>query len=153
MKNRTKTTLVALLSLLLVGLCACGGGNSSASLDIKTLPEAILEKVAFEDELTELNQDAIENLYDIPEGVTARVFLGSGATAEEVSVFAAQDDATAKTMLENAKAHISERVESFQNYIPEQVKLLDNAIVKQIGTSVVVCVTSDADAALKVIGN
>lgn len=152
MKNKTKTAIVTLLSLLLAGLCACGGGNGSTSVDIKTLPEAILEQVKFEDTLAELDQDAIENLYDVPEGVTARVFLGSGATAEEIAVFTAQDEAAAKTMLENAKTHISERTESFENYIPEQVKLLDNAIVKQFGTSVVVCVAADTDTALKVIG-
>ncbi|MBQ1351800.1 MAG: DUF4358 domain-containing protein [Oscillospiraceae bacterium] len=152
MKNRKKTIISALLSLLLLlGLCACGG-NSSASVDIKTLPEAILKQVKFEDQLAEINQNAIENFYDVPDGVTGRVFLGSGATAEEIAVFQAPDEATAKTMAENAKQHISDRIASFENYIPEQVQLLDHAIVKQIGSCVVVCVAADTDSALQVIG-
>ncbi|MDD4511077.1 MAG: DUF4358 domain-containing protein [Oscillospiraceae bacterium] len=147
--KQNKKIAVALLSLLLLGLAACGGGKT---VDIKTLPEAILEKVTFGDQLSELDEGAIANLYTVPEGVTARVFLGSGATSEEIAVFQCPDAQTAKTMLENAKTHISDRITAFENYLPEQVQTLNDAIVEQIGNTVVVCVTKNVSAARQVIG-
>ena len=150
MKGTKQLAALAVSLLLLVSLAACGG--SGASIDIKTLPESILEQVTFEDELVELDQNAIENFYTLPEGVTARVFLGSGATSEEIGVFEAEDEAGAKAMLEHAKTHISQRITAFENYLPEQVKTLEEAIVEQIGNCVVVCVTKDVDTARSVIG-
>ena len=150
MKRMKKPAICALSLLLFLMLAACGG--KTASVDIKTLPESILEQVTFEDELVELDQGAIENFYTLPDGVTARVFLGSGATSEEIAVFEAEDEAGAEAMLENAKTHISERITSFENYLPEQVQTLEDAIVEQIGNCVVVCVTKDIDTARSVIG-
>lgn len=147
--KQTQKIVTALLSLfLLLGLAACGGGKT---VDIKTLPEAILEKVAFEDQLSELDAGTIANLYTVPEGTTARVFFGSGATSEEIAVFQCKDEQAAKAMLEHAQTHISNQITAFENYLPEQVPPLKDAIVEQIGASVVVCVTKDVSAARQVI--
>lgn len=151
MNQKRTVSLIALFSLfalLLTGLTACGAPKE---VDIETLPEAIVAAVDFEDELTEINEFGVKNMYMMPDGTTGRVFLGSGATAEEVSVFQCQDEAAAKEMLEAANTHIQSRIAKFQDYEPAQVPLLENALVKQVGNAVVVCVAKDTAPAAKLI--
>ena len=129
------------LSLLLF---ACSQQTTDINLD--GLLEDMLQNIEFQDELVELDAGGIDRLYSLEEGVSGRVFIGSGATAEEIAVFEAGSKQTARQMREYALAHIDEQKQSFAGYLPKELKKLDEAIVLQCGKYVVVCVTDDADA-------
>lgn len=145
--------ICAFLAAAVVCTSMAGCGNQKdLTVDINAMAKDLAEKVTYQDELAPISGDMAGMVYEIPEGVNnAVIYMGSGATAEEVSVFEAKDEDTAKIMLDVAKKHIKTQREAFESYIPEEVKKLDQAIVEQKGKYVAVCVTDDTDNARKVI--
>lgn len=143
--------LITLLLILTV-ILSFGGCREAEAIDSDEFINNVLENVEFDDEVAEINEGVIERLYTLPEGVSGRVFIGSGATAEEIAVFTAEDEAGAEAMEENAKAHIESQSEVYASYLPDEVERLKNAVVIRQGLSVVVVVSADEQAEEKVKG-
>lgn len=141
--------LIALF-LMLALLASFGGCKKAEAIDSEDFINSVLKNIQFDDEVAEINEGVIERLYSMPEGVSGRVLIGSGATAEEVSVFTAADEKGAKAMEENAKTHIEEQSEVYASYLPDEVERLKNAVVIRQGLSVVVVVSADSQAEEKV---
>lgn len=137
---KIKHTLFILL-LLITALAGCT--HKSVDINIEKLSLQLVKGVEFKDELSLIDNSVIDKIYQLPEDTAFAVYVGSGATAEEVSLFQCKDEATAKTMLEIATTHIKDQKESFADYIPEEVAKLESAIVLREGTTVIVCVTDD----------
>lgn len=146
MKKRWIAGLLAALTLSL-------GGCSSASenVDIDKMAAELAEKVTFVDELAQIDESMISMVYDGFEWEDAVLYMGSGATAEEIAVFAFADAAAARTAVDQGKAYIESQKEAFENYVPEEVKRLEGAIVQQGGRYMAVVVTEDTDTADKII--
>ena len=138
-------------ALTCAALAGCGS-QTDLTVDVNAMAKDRAEKVTYQDEIALIDGDMAGMVYDIPEGVeNAVIYMGSGATAEEASVFEAKDEESAKKMEEAAKKHIQTQRDAFEDYIPEEVKKLDGAIVEQKGRYVAVCVTDDTENARKVI--
>ena len=134
-----------------VSMAGCAN-QKDLTVDINAMAKDMAEKVAYQDEIAPISGDMAGMVYDLPEGIDhVALYMGSGATAEEASVFEARDEDAAKEMLAAAREHIEKQRDAFESYIPEEVKKLDKAIVKQKGRYVAVCVTDDTDNAKKVI--
>lgn len=129
-------------------LAACGNGKKD--IDINALAEELLEKVEFVDELSQVDQETAERLYNIKDAVAQSVYIGSGATAEEIAVFELKDEAAAIDAKDAALQRMKEQKESFETYIPQEVEKLDQAIVKVSGKYLIVCV-SNGNTANKII--
>ncbi|MGI6013467.1 MAG: DUF4358 domain-containing protein [Oscillospiraceae bacterium] len=136
--------LVALFAAMLV-LSSCS--SQSKTIDAEKLSEDLLNNVTFQDELTLADDNTAKKLYNVEDFVNAYVYISSGATAEEIAVFEFKDEDSAKQALDNANTRISEQKDSFASYIPEEVKKLDNAVVKQTGCYLIVCVSDGSEAA------
>ncbi|MDD4402945.1 MAG: DUF4358 domain-containing protein [Desulfitobacteriaceae bacterium] len=134
------------LSVVALSLMLLGCSHQTTDINLDGLIEDMLQNIEFQDELVELDTGGIDRLYSLGEGVSGRVFIGSGATAEEIAVFEAGGKQAAIQMREYALAHIDEQKQSFAGYLPKELKKLDEAIVLQYGKYVIVCVTDDADA-------
>lgn len=139
---------IFILTLLISG---CSGQSDTIQIDTKAMVNDLLEKIEFEDELNAVDDDTtIKMLYDIDNAVEANVYISSGATAEEIAVFKFEDKKAAEEGKEKVLERISVQKENFATYIPEEVKKLDNAVVKQTGNYVAICV-SDSNEAEKII--
>lgn len=79
------------------------------------------------------------------------MYMGSGSTAEEVAVFTAPDEETARTTEENVQSFLDDQSDSFEKYIPEETKRISNAVLEQKGKYVVLCVSGDSDKAKEII--
>lgn len=133
--------LMAAMALLLSGCSA-----KSPELDINQLAGSLMEGVEFQDELSIVEADTAKMLYGIENFTEARVFIGSGATAEEIALFSFENPEDAKAAVEKAEQRLAEQREDFASYIPEEVKRLDNAVVKQAGNYLAVCVSGGGEA-------
>ena len=87
----------------------------------------------------------------VPKGVDAIMYMGSGSTAEEVAVFTAPDEETARTTEENVQSFLDDQSDSFEKYIPEETKRISNAVLEKKGKYVVLCVCGDSDKAKEII--
>lgn len=137
--------LIMGLSCVVLSLMLLACSHPTTDVNMDGLIEDMLQNIEFQDELVELDAGGINRL-SLGEGVSGRVFIGSGATAEEIAVFEAGSKQAAKQMRDYALSHIDEQKQSFAGYLPKELKKLDEAIVLQYGKYVIVCVTDDADA-------
>lgn len=142
-----KMLAVLLLGIFVFASCAA----KQKPIDCQQLSDELFAEVPFQDELTLADEKTAEKLYNIQNAVKEFVYIGSGATAEEIAVFEFATEEEAKNAVENAKTRISDQTDSFASYVPKETEKLDNAVVRQSGNYLVVCV-SDGDKAEEIIG-
>ena len=148
-----KRTLSLLLSLMLLStLCACGG-SSPADFAPGDLAAELLDSDCFTDLLSEMDTDVALELYGIDkaEVESCAVYLGTGATAEEIAVFKAKDADGVKTIAEALNARVASQITAYENYVPAEVPKLKDAIVESSGVYAVYVTASDVKGAGAII--
>jgi hypothetical protein len=144
-----KVLLVFLSALLCLSLAACGSGSSAQAEPAPFDPEAdaqtLLDSGAFSESLTPIDQSVACALYGIDEStVTSSAAYGSlGTTAEELAIFTLTDEAAAQTALKDLQYRVEDRTEELKSYLPDEVSKLDQAVLEQRGTSVLLVVAAD----------
>lgn len=78
-------------------------------------------------------------------------YVSTGATAEEIAVIKAKDEATAESMEEKLTERVEAQKNSFANYIPKEVEKLEEAVVYQEGVYVVLSISNDDEKAEEII--
>ena len=144
--NALKRIAALILVLAMTAALAACGGKSVSSIDAQALANELMEKVDFVDELNQISPEMVSKLYGIDNAEESYVYMGSGATAEEVAVFKFADEQAAKDGLAKAEQRIASQKDSFANYIPGEVARLDNAVIKQSGEYLAVCVSEGGTA-------
>ncbi len=143
-----------LLTLLMVVLVAAGCSSSQpAALDVQQTADKLAQEVSFQDQLTKMDQDAALKLYDLTadDVETASLYVGTGATAEEISVWQGKDADAAKKIQDAVNTRIENQKESFVDYNPEEMPKLENPVVVAKGNYVVLCLSGDNENAKKII--
>ena len=138
-----KTALLWALLLALLA-SACGGGGQE--VDVAQLADELLEQVAFEDELTELDEGMVAALYGVEGAQEQRVYLSGGATAEEVAVFRFASEEEAQACQALLEQRLESRKADFANYMPDEAARLENAVLMRSGCCVALCVSSGSTA-------
>ncbi len=144
------------VALLLAALCLLtaltGCGDKKKTLEPRSFVEELLSQANFTDSLNELDAKVVPILYNISESdyKSAIVYAGTAATAEEIAVFEATDDAAADRLLEAAKARVASQIETYKSYGPAQAMTLENGTVAKTGSYVIVVICTDTEGAKKV---
>ena len=149
MKTIKRLTAIFLVTLFALTAFGCGAKNLTAE-DKKALVSDVIEKVEFQQTLTESPEAMLGSLYDIPEGVEVESY-SAGYPADRFAVFYADDSAKVpevKTMLE---AKVQELIDTYSSYDTTQVGKLENAIIEIRGNYVIFIVTDDYENAKKVV--
>jgi len=143
--------IVALLTLLmLISLFGCSGKKE---LDIDKLSEELLSGGVFSEKLEPLDLDILDYLYEVSEDdyEKAAVYCSSGATADELAIFKTKDEKAAERILEAVQKRIDSQINGFKNYVPAEVPKLEKAYTNTYGSYVLLCVSTDSEAANKII--
>ena len=130
-------------------LFVTGCGNEVKTFDPNDLANELIAEVNFDDELTKFEGD-ISKLYDLPEVEDYVVYVGSGATAEEIAIITLKDESDEESVREALEKRVEEQKQSFSNYVPEEVARLDKSVIQSNQKYVVLCV-SDEDLAEDII--
>ncbi|MBR6114091.1 MAG: DUF4358 domain-containing protein [Oscillospiraceae bacterium] len=148
---KKKLALVLALLCLAAALTGCGGKKD---LEPQSFAEELLAGAKFTDSLNRLDDAVVPLLYgvDPADYSDAVVYCGTAATAEEIAVFTAVDDAAAQRLLSAAQTRVSKQLESYRTYGPQAAMTLENSVVARTGNYVVVVVCSDSDGAKKICG-
>ena len=146
-RQRLGGGIAALAAALVLVLCACGGAEEP--FDPASTAGALLDSGAFSENLEQLDQDVACMLYGIDEAtVTGSAVYGStGATAEELAVFTLTDEAAAQAAKTALETRVADQKAVLESYQPAEIVKLDAAIVEQRGSSVLMVVAADAEAA------
>lgn len=141
---------VALVWAVLLALTVSACGGKTQTVDVNQLADELLEQVEFEDELTELDDSMVAALYGVENAQEQKVYLSSGATAEEVAVFRFATEEEAQTGLTAMEQRLESRKTDFANYMPDEAARLENAVLECSGCYVVLCVSA-GDTAKEII--
>lgn len=146
--------MILIIVVMAISILAFGCSSKEAKdIDINGLAQNILDSVAFQDELTAVDDFTINTLYAIEEGLTTdqSVYVSSGATAEEVAVFTCADEDSAAAVKEAAQQRIADMQEGFADYNPAEMDKLNDPVLMIEGKYVILCISDDSGQAQSVI--
>lgn len=138
--------LLTVLCLALVLVTGCKGNEEPKTVDLNELATTLLNDVEFEDTLTKLNDKMINKVYEIDNYKTCTAYVGSGATAEEIALFEFETQEDANEGYEQMQKRVEKQKKDYANYIPKEVKRLDDAVVIKYGNYVIFCVAEGNEA-------
>lgn len=144
--------IIILIVLLISIVILFTNKEEKITIDINKLAEDIMENIKFEDELNKVDKSVVENLYDINNAISQEVYMSSGATAEEIALFEFANKEECKKELEKANKRIEEQKQNFKDYMPKEMKKLEDAIVISKNNYLIVCIT-DKQEEVKIILN
>jgi predicted small secreted protein len=132
-----KTILnVTLILLLILSLTACNE-KKEVVIDIEALTTEATAAAEFREEMQELNDDVIVNIYSslkLSNVEKYKVFVNStGGKADELAIFEAKSVEQAEEIYNAVMERIDDLKFSFEGYVPEELKHLDNAVLKKEG--------------------
>ena len=82
----------------------------------------------------------------------AKVYRGSGATAEEIDCFEASDEDAAKEIYDVLKTYLEDQKKRYADYAPGEMDKLEKAVVVQNGKYVFMSISDDDAKAKEIIG-
>ena len=142
-----KRSLILLLSFIITAslFSACGNSeNKNNSIDVSAFAEELLDS------------DAGLRLYGLDPSADdapaeSLFYMSAGATANELTVFTAADEAGVKVIADKAAERLNYLKRSFADYNPGEVAKLDECIIKTSGVYVLFLVADDYTAAQAVV--
>lgn len=151
-----KKASVVLLLLLSLTLAACSKkSEEQTEWNLTELTDQLKSKISYTDQLETMDPDLMGYLFpaidtaDVKEQI---IYVSTGSTAEEIAAFEAVDDEAAKRIEDGLKARVAAQTESFTDYVPEEVKRLEDALIVRNGSYVILSVSGDTDTAKEVLG-
>ena len=150
MTKRVKRVLaLVLVWAACMSVVACASEQSEKNYDGPALVASILAQVQFADTLKDVGDSATLYFSDLPEGTQVKLYLGSGYYADEVALLTLAKASDAAAVKEAAKAHVAQQRNQFANYIPEELGKIDQALIWEGGSYVIICISDRvADAKL-----
>lgn len=143
---RRLTVLVCVL-VLTAGIAGCGGKTvqeNGTAVDMKALQEAMLaadttlpkmKVVTSEDEQAELNFSAFSDFsYDRIQNYFYAYAEDGGS--QEIVVVELKDAGDAAVLMNSMKDHLEDRRGTLSTYAPDQLPMVDHAVIKQKGSLV-----------------
>lgn len=126
---------------------------ASYDVDVNGIADTLKTNIEYQDELMEVSLDKASMFYDFSNVniVEACIYESSGATAEEIVVLKCGDSqsvAAAKEVLEN---RVTEQIESFKDYVPEEVTKLKSAVIITNSDFAILSVSDNSDSAKQLI--
>ena len=149
-----KKVAAVILSCFLLG--ACGGSDaqrSGLSLDVSAFGERLYQELSYRDQLEELDPLILYTLLGIDGShvLEQKNYFSSGATAEELIVFQAADADALRTLKRAVEGRIKDQSSLYASYAPGEVAYLKAAVLEEKGDYLVYCVSSDEEAARKMV--
>ena len=131
--------------LLLVGCGSSTSGGQTASAQA----ESIVSQLNLSDKMDKVEDRIIKGLFFFEEGTLkdSAVYIANDKSADIVAVFQSDDTAAVKAKVDT---YLATAKEQMQNYYPDEVFKIDNAIVQEAGDKVVLIVANDIENARKI---
>ena len=149
-----KRLAVCLLTICLVILLTACGGGKSAEVDIEALAADLVGSDAFAGDMSaaQVSSGVAAGTYGYSaEDVESAVMYYDTGTAEEIFLAKTTSADAANSLYELCRTRVQNQIASLQNYIPEAVARLENAVVEKTGEYVILVVANDGAAAKSIV--
>lgn len=135
---------------------ASAKSSQAAAVDVTKVADRLLNEIKYDDKLAEAEKESLDVIYPgLPKDKikAMKIYVSSsGGTSEEIAAFEANDEETAKEIETKLNERVEAQKTSFKNYVPEELKRLENALVIRKGNYVYLSVSGDSDKAKSIIG-
>lgn len=148
-----RKVITLVMAALFVFAAGCAQKTNGLNVDAAAAADKLASSVKFSDQMTAVEEKTALKLYGLDPGAVAGVkaYESSGATAEEIAVFEAKDDASAGKVREAAQKRIENQKSAFQDYQPKEMAKLKDPVLVTTGRFVVLCVSNDNSTARNTI--
>ena len=145
MLRKFVSSLLCVLMLVGCGSSTSAGKAASAASEA----ESIVSQLNLNDKMDKVEDRIIKGLFFFDEGTLSdsAVYIANDKTADIVAVFEGEDPAAIR---EKVEQYLSTAKEQMQNYYPDEVFKIDNAVIQENGKQVILIVTSDIETARKI---
>lgn len=151
MKKEMLIIIIIVVIVVIGAVILFTNNKKDITIDINKLAEDIIQNIKFEDELNKVDKETANKLYDINNAVSQIVYMSSGATAEEIAIFEFEDEENCKKALEKANNRIEVQKQSFKDYMPKEMKKLEDAIIINKNKYLIVCITDNQEDIEKIV--
>ncbi len=152
MKRKRIVIIPLLIAVLLLPLLAgCGKKEDAQKIDAPATLNKLLNDVSYDTELNEVEKDAALYFPGLPDNSEIKLYTGNGYFSDELAMVTLQDASVSKDVVKVIEKHLEELRNQYQNYIPEEVPKIDNAIICPVDKYVFLCVTSDTKTASTIL--
>lgn len=139
-----------MLTIVICSGCTLNNQANINDLTTETIASTIKKDIVFKDELQNIDdKNMLQKIYsDINfNDVTDFTVLisASGATAEEIAVFKVKNNAYINNIKQSIENHISNQINNFENYVPEEIYKIKNSIVSE-NKNIIVYIACDTPA-------
>lgn len=147
MKKAIILILAAVISLSLFGC------DKSKDYDANALADALNAGLEFGEALEKSEPDVAYSIYSIDSELCtdAALYLGSGATADEIAVFNCKDKDSVEKINVAVKDRLDYLLDGYSSYGPSEVPKIENAEVITAGLTVIVCICENPDAVKNIV--
>ena len=151
-----KIAAAAAACVLALSLAACGGGQSQTAdvtIDVAALADSLHDGLTFQDQLTALDGVAAMGIYGLDSTTVSqiKVYVSTGATAEEIAVMETAGGDAVDTARAAAEKRVEDQKAAFENYQPKEMTKLGDPLIETRGKYVILCLSDANDAALAII--
>lgn len=132
-----------LVAIFLVFISGCSK-SKTYTIDVNELADSIKNNVSFEDGLVLLEEDMITDYYPdvtMEKIKSSKVYVSSGATAQQIAVFEGIDELAAKQLKEELEICLADQIEMNENYLPKEVEKLKKPVLEVRGKYVIMVVS------------
>ena len=136
---------VTLIGMLTLGITACNK-KTEITLDTTQFANKIAQQGAFSDDLSPPEEGMFEELFsdvDTKNIVSKVAYVGTAASAEQIVVIEAKDEASASDIKEGLKEKLQYDIEQNRDYAPNEIPKLEKPVLEQLDKYVVMCVSND----------
>ena len=129
-------------------LCSCASNKYSETLSCGDITKSLKSDILADKEYKEYTDSEAKYVFDECESFDSCSIIYSASSDDigEIGVFHANTEAEAIELLQDAKQHISEekddKSEFLRNYLPNEIKKLENADVRRYENYVVYTILS-----------
>ena len=135
-------------SLLCVLMLVGCGSSTSEGQSAAAQAETIVSELNLSDKMDKVEDRIIKGLFFFEEGTLkdSAVYVANDKSADIVAVFKSDDTAA---VMDRVNSYLATSKEQMQNYYPDEVFKVDNAIVQESGDTVILIVSNDIENARK----
>lgn len=143
--------IIIIIIILIGAVVIFSTKEKNVTIDINKLSDDIMQNIKFEDEMNKVDKKTTEKLYTINNAINQVVYMSSGATAEEIAIFEFENKEECKGAMENANKRIEEQKESFKDYMPKEMKKLEESIISTKDKYLMIFVTDNQNGVQKIL--
>ncbi len=145
-----KAVVILLTVIMTVSLFGC---ENTKIFDVNTLADTLNSNLEFGEALEKSESEIAYSIYGIDSSLCtdAALYLGSGATADEIAVFNCIDNNSVKKVVEAANNRLDYLREGYSSYGPSEVPKIESAKIITEGLTVIVCICKNPDSVAEFI--